>query len=55
MFLIKDLNYFMGCYADKWDSFDITPVIISYAGMTVEYCIGYCSLGGYSIAGVQYG
>jgi hypothetical protein len=45
----------MGCFADKWEPYDITPGIVSYLGMTVEYCIGYCSINGYSIAGVQYG
>jgi hypothetical protein len=44
----------MGCFADKWDVHDITPVRFNYPGMTVEYCIGYCSRNSYSVAGVQY-
>jgi hypothetical protein len=43
----------MGCFADKWDVFDINLDGVNYPGMTVEYCIGYCSRKGYSVAGVQ--
>ena len=50
----KDPDYYMGCFADKWNDFDISPSIMTYAGMTVEYCLGYCFRNSYSVAGVQY-
>ncbi len=43
----------MGCFADKWNVFDFNLDYVDYPGMTVEYCIGYCSRKGYSVAGVQ--
>ena len=52
----SSFNY-IGCYADIWDAvnFDIKPIWIQYAGMTVEYCIGYCFNHGYLVAGLQGG
>jgi len=45
----------MGCFADKLYSYDINSEQINYPGMTVEYCIGYCSLKNYTVAGLQTG
>ena len=51
--LRKDLDYYMGCFADQWGVFDFNLDNVNYPGMTVEYCIGYCTKRGYSVAGVQ--
>jgi hypothetical protein len=51
---ISSIDY-IGCFADVWNAFDISLAIFSYAGMTVEYCTGYCSRCSFTIAGLQWG
>ena len=45
----------MGCYADYSNKRDISLIYSTYAGMTIEYCIGVCFNTGYQVAGLQLG
>ena len=46
-------EYYLGCYADYYYKWDIKARYISYTGMTIEYCIGFCLNYGYKVAGLQ--